>query len=198
MSGKPQYDEAAVIDAAMGVFWRLGYAATSISELTDATGISRSSLYQRFGDKDGLFREALSRYTERVLRRMDGVRADTARARVEALLRDFIPRDGKSKRPPGCLLARSCSEMANLSEAGQLAAKVGLRQQKAILEGILRDAAENSELARGADLEVLAWFYVGIIQAVLNLPQAGASPSELERMIHMAMLAWPSPIVKGR
>ncbi|MGA9027101.1 MAG: TetR/AcrR family transcriptional regulator [Steroidobacteraceae bacterium] len=198
MSGKPQYDEAAVIDAAIGVFWRLGFAATSISELTDATGISRSSLYQRFGDKDGLFREALTRYTERVLRRMDGVRADTARARVEALLREFVTRDGKSKRPPGCLLARSCSEMANLSEAGQLAAKVGLKQQKAILDCILRDASERSELARGADVEGLAWYYVGIIQAVLNLPQAGASRLELERMIDIAMLAWPTPIVKGR
>ena len=198
MSGKPQYDEAAVIDAAIGVFWRLGFAATSISELTDATGISRSSLYQRFGDKDGLFREALTRYTERVLRRMDGVRADTARARVEALLREFVTRDGKSKRPPGCLLARSCSEMANLSEAGQLAAKVGLKQQKSILDCILRDASERSELARGADVEGLAWYYVGIIQAVLNLPQAGASRLELERMIDIAMLAWPTPIVKGR
>jgi AcrR family transcriptional regulator len=192
MSGKPQYDEAVVIDAAIGVFWRLGYAATSISELTDATGLSRSSLYQRFGDKDGLFREALSRYTERVLRRMDGVRADTARARVEALLREFVPRDGKSKRPPGCLLARSCSEMANLTAAGQLAAKLGLKQQKSILESILRDAAENSELAPGAHVEGLAWYFVGIIQAVLNLPQAGASRSEVERMVDLAMLAWPN------
>jgi hypothetical protein len=129
---------------------------------------------------------------------MDGVRADTARARLEALLREFVPRDGKSKRPPGCLLARTCSEMANLSEASQMAAKVGLKQQQAVLERILRDAAENSELDRCADLEGLAWYYVGIIQAVLNLPQAGAGRSELERMIDIAMLAWPTPIVKGR
>ena len=60
MSGKPQFDEAAVIDAALIVFWRQGYAAASISDLTEATGLSRSSIYQRFGDKDGLFREALA------------------------------------------------------------------------------------------------------------------------------------------
>ena len=66
MSGKPQYDEAAVVDAAMEVFWRNGYAAASISDLTTATDLSRSSLYQRFGDKDGLFREVLDAYAERV------------------------------------------------------------------------------------------------------------------------------------
>ena len=63
MSGKPQFDEAAVIAAAIGVFRRHGYAAASISDLTEATGLSRSSLYQRFRDKDGLFQEALAAYT---------------------------------------------------------------------------------------------------------------------------------------
>jgi AcrR family transcriptional regulator len=192
MSGKPQYDEPAVIDAAIEVFWRHGYAAASVSELTNATGLSRSSLYQRFGDKDGIFLEALSRYTDRVLQRMEGVRADTARARVEAILRGFLPREGKSKYTPGCLLARSCVEMANLSAAGQQAVNIGVRHQKAIIERILLAAAEHAELAKDADLEGLAWFYVGMVQAVLNLPQAGAKRSELERMIDIAMSAWPT------
>ena len=60
MTGKPKFDEAAVIAAAAGVFWRHGYTAASVNDLTEATGLSRSSLYQRFGDKDGLFREALA------------------------------------------------------------------------------------------------------------------------------------------
>ena len=193
MSGKPQYDEPAVIAAAMDVFWRHGYAATSISELTAATGLSRSSLYQRFQDKDGLFLEALSSYMERVLKRMDGVRADTARGRLEALLREFVPRDAKSGRPAGCLLARSCSEMADLSDAGRSAALAGLKRQRAVVEGILRSAAANGELARDADVEGLAWYYLGVVQAVLNLPQAGASRSALQRMVDIAMLAWPAP-----
>jgi len=192
MSGKPQYDEQSVIDAAIDVFWRHGYAATSISDLTSATGLSRSSLYQRFQDKDGLFLEALSSYTERVLRRMDAVRADAGRDRLEALLREFIPREGKSRRPPGCLLARSCAEMAELSDSGQAAALAGLKRQKAVVEGILRSAAANGELASDADLEGLAWYYLGVVQAILNLPQAGASRSILQRMVEIAMSTWPA------
>ena len=45
MSGKPQFDEVSVIAAAVEVFWRKGYAAAAISDLTEATGLSRSSLY---------------------------------------------------------------------------------------------------------------------------------------------------------
>ncbi len=43
MSGKPQFDEVAVIAAAIEVFWRSGYAAAAVSDLTEATGLSRSS-----------------------------------------------------------------------------------------------------------------------------------------------------------
>ena len=193
MSGKPQYDEPAVLAAAIEVFWRHGYAATSINELTAATGLSRSSLYQRFQDKDGLFLEALASYTERVLQRMDGVQAVTARARLEALLREFVPGDGKSRRPAGCLLARSCAEIPVLSEAGQSAARAGVKRQKDIVEGILRGAVANGELAADADIEALAWYYLGIVQAVLNLPQAGASRPALQRMVDVAMSAWPAP-----
>lgn len=64
--------------------------AASIGDLTEATGISRSSLYQRFGDKDGLFREALAVYTQRVLDYMKAANSGTARGRLEALLHAFI------------------------------------------------------------------------------------------------------------
>jgi TetR/AcrR family transcriptional regulator, copper-responsive repressor len=192
MGRKPQYDEAAVIDAAVDVFWRHGYSAASINELTAATGLSRSSLYQRFQDKDGLFREALSSYTGRVLRRMNASKADTARGRLDAVLRQFLPNEVKTKRPPGCLLARCCAEMADLPATGQSVALVGLTQQHAVIEGILRDAVSSGELARDADIAALAWYYLGILQAVLNLPQAGATPVGLRCIVDIAMSNWPT------
>lgn len=194
MSGKPQYEETAVVDAAMDVFWRHGYAAASINDLTGATGLSRSSLYQRFQDKDGLFKEALSSYTDRVLRRMNAIQADTARGRLEGLLREFLPKVARRKRPAGCMLARCCTEMVDLTPASQSMALAGLEQQRAVLEGILRDAVSSGELPREADVQALAWHYLGVLQAILNLPQAGASPLILQRMIDAAMSAWPIAI----
>jgi len=198
MSGKPQYDEEAVVDAAVHVFWRHGYAATSINELTAATGLSRSSLYQRFQDKDGLFREALTKYTQRVLTRMSASHAETMRARLDALLREFLPRDARSKRPAGCLLARSCSEMTALTEAGREAALAGLAKQRAIIEAILVRAVSQEELAPDADIEGMAWHFLGVLQALLNLPQAGAATTSLHRMVDIAMSVWPVPLKRPR
>ena len=96
MSGKPQFDEAAVIAAAIEVFWRNGYAAAAVSDLTEATGLSRSSLYQRFHDKDGLFQEALeASVLAGTVQHVPGVfRVQPVLVRVEAALHHFVCRSG--------------------------------------------------------------------------------------------------------
>jgi TetR/AcrR family transcriptional regulator, copper-responsive repressor len=193
MSGKPQFDEAEVIAAAIEVFWRQGYTAAAISDLTQAAGLSRSSLYQRFNDKDGLFLEALAAYTERLLRRMNSVKADTPRLRMKALLRSFLP--GTASRPTGCLIARSCADIAALSAEGQAAALAGMARQHQMVAGLLREGVTAGELAEDANIEAMAWHYLGVLQALLNFPQAGADGSMLDQMIDVAMSAWP---VQGR
>lgn len=192
MSGKPQYDETAVIEAAMQVFWRHGYAAASINDLTAATGLSRSSIYQRFRDKEGLFQHALAHYTERVLRRMGKVEGETARGRVAALLRDFLPKERTATRPAGCMLARSCAEQADLPEQARGAVVQGVNGQHGIFVRLVEQGVKDGELAHDADVDALAWYYLGILHALMNLPQAGAAPAAMAGMIDLAMSAWPT------
>lgn len=187
MSGKPQFDDVAVIAAATEVFWRKGYAAAAISDLTEVSGLSRSSLYQRFGDKDGLFREALEAYTQRVLRRMNAAKADTARGRLRALLHAFLP---DRSRPPGCLIGRSCAEISTLSRAGKAATRAAAARQREIFAGLLRQGVAAGELPENTDIDTMAWYYLGVLQAVLNMPQAGADPGILDPMIEAAMSVW--------
>ena len=195
MSGKPQFDEPAVIAAALDVFWRHGYAGASINQLTEATGLSRSSLYQRFQDKDGLFQEALAAYIERVLHRASAVRADTARARLQALLREFIPADGgRSRKPSGCLLARSCSELVDLPAAGQSLVLAGLKRQRTMIEELVREGMTNGELPPDSDAGALSWYYLGVLQSLLNLSPAGATAAQLRGVVEAAMRAWPEAV----
>ena len=189
MSGKRQYDEQAVIAAALTVFWRDGYGGASINNLTAATGLSRSSIYQRFGDKDGLFNEAVLRYTEAALKRMRAVQGDTPRQTVHALLREFVRKEN-SQKPAGCLLGRSCSEFGAMPDASRQLVEAGLAGQRVLLEELVRAGIAAGELAADTDPTALAWYYIGITQAVLNLPEAGASRADIDRMVETAMLAW--------
>ncbi|MEM9217799.1 MAG: helix-turn-helix domain-containing protein [Cyanobacteria bacterium P01_F01_bin.150] len=61
--GRPrEFDIDVVVDAAIEVFWSKGYDGASISDLTQALGITRPSLYAAFKDKRGLYLRAIERY----------------------------------------------------------------------------------------------------------------------------------------
>ena len=57
---------------------------------------------------------------------------------------------------------------------------------------LLREGVANGEVAPGTDVDAFAWYYLGVLQAVLNLPQAGASGEALGSIIDIAMSAWPA------
>jgi len=69
MAGRPRgFDEQEVLRSAMELFWRKGYAETSITDLEEATRLARQSLYGAFGDKRGLFEQVVEHYEQTVLR----------------------------------------------------------------------------------------------------------------------------------
>ena len=65
MARPREFDEAVALDAAIQCFWSRGYEATSVRDLADAMGIAGPSLYNTFGDKRTLYRQALEHYVER-------------------------------------------------------------------------------------------------------------------------------------
>jgi TetR/AcrR family transcriptional repressor of nem operon len=62
MARTKDFDEDDVLEKAVELFWRKGYNATSMQDLVDGLGISRSSLYDTFGDKHTLYIRALEKY----------------------------------------------------------------------------------------------------------------------------------------
>src|SRR5437870_5077216 len=83
--GRPRaYDPDQALARAMDVFWREGFAATSLDQLAAATGMNRPSLYSAFGDKRDLYIKAYDRYRLRARERMAEVFA--ANLSLQALL----------------------------------------------------------------------------------------------------------------
>lgn len=64
MGKMPKYDMNEVLAKIMSRFWSHGYSATSISDLEEATGLFRGSLYHAFGDKREMFVQALQHYDQ--------------------------------------------------------------------------------------------------------------------------------------
>jgi TetR/AcrR family transcriptional repressor of nem operon len=64
MARPREFDEDAVLDAAVQCFWKQGYETTSVRDLVAQTGIAAASLYNAFGDKRSLYGRALDHYVE--------------------------------------------------------------------------------------------------------------------------------------
>lgn len=62
MARPREFDEAAVLDAAVQCFWSRGYEATTVRDLIDSTGLTAASLYNAFGDKRAFYQRALDHY----------------------------------------------------------------------------------------------------------------------------------------
>ena len=193
VTGRPrEFDRDAALKAAMLVFWRKGFAATSMNDLCDAMGIRSPSLYAAFGGKEALYLEAIEHYFETfgspVWDKLDGV---TARASVENLLlagTEILPESRTT--PPGC--------MAMLSAVGdEWPATIVevVRKVRSEVLGRLRSRLETAvaegELPASTDTDGLSRFYLGVFQGMAVQAQDGASRAELRGVAAAAMAAWP-------
>lgn len=192
--GRPrEFDREAALGRALELFWRRGYEATSLGELTEAMGVTPPSLYAAFGNKEGLFLEAMELYQRRY--GASGVRAlaeePTARGAVGRLLLDAAGAFTMPDTPRGCFVILAATNCTAASADVEAALRDRRRAgERAIGERLARAAAEG-ELPCGVDVAALAKHYATVLQGMSVQARDGASRSELEAVARLAMRAWP-------
>ncbi len=192
-TGRPlSFDREAALHQAMLLFWRHGYEATSLSDLTAAMGVTAPSIYGAFGNKKRLFLEAVGHYlsgpvtSEQIIRE-----SPTARGAAWGLLQAAVAGFTGADTPPGCLLASSaisCSAAA-ADVQGELAA-IRRRIEAQLNDKIVR-AIDAGEMAAETDAEALAGYVMAVIQGMSTLARDGATREKLMRVAATAMLMWP-------
>lgn len=153
MARTKQFEFEAVLDAAVSLFWKKGYHATSANDLVAHLGVSRSSLYDTFGDKRTLYLKALHQYRKKIIGRHLYLieQAVDVKETLEAIFNLIIEQDIDDFHPRGCMLVNAATEMAATDE--EVAAIVRGNQwdlQKA-WEMALRKAQSRNELSKTVD-----------------------------------------------
>jgi AcrR family transcriptional regulator len=157
--GRPRtFDTDRAIENAMRVFWRNGYEATTLDDLTDAMKVSRPSLYAAFGSKDALFLKVVERYREYAASYLnDALEKTTAREVFETLIDGAVNLQTDPLNPSGCLYVQGAlvSSEANAPIRSELARRrkdaenaIRKRFTKAVDEGDLPAATDSADLAR--------------------------------------------------
>ena len=192
-TGRPlSFDRDAALHRAMLLFWRHGYEATSLSDLTATMGVTPPSIYAAFGDKRRLFLEAVRRYVSGPVTSVsiiDG--AASAREAAWGLLRASAVAFTGPDTPPGCLLASSaisCSPAA--ADVQEALAEIRLKIEARLRRKIARDRAMGK--LKPVDAEALAGHIMAVIQGLSTLARDGATRKKLGSVARAAMLGWPA------
>lgn len=191
--GRPRsFDEKVALEKAMEVFWRKGYDAASVSELTAAMGINPPSLYAAFGNKESLFLRVLAHYGEGPASySARALEAPTAREVAARRLFGAVDAMGDASRPPGCLAVQAAVKCGDPeSVIGQaLAALIGAGH-RAFVERFQRARAER-DLPRDADPVALARFIDAVAQGISVQAAAGVDRIGLESIAELALRQFP-------
>lgn len=186
MARPKEFDVDTAVEAAIAVFRKHGFEGTSAQMLVDAMGIGRQSLYDTFGDKWGIYRAAVKRYSHDEVqthakmlasreRAIDGIRAMLDRVAGEAS-RECLGLSATVEF--GC----TRSELVKLRDAS------GATLTRAMKNALAR-ARQQGDVASDLDLDQLATFLITTISSLRLAARAGAGPQQISALVDLALRA---------
>ncbi len=189
--GRPrEFDVEQALGAALRVFWDKGYESASLSDLTDAMGITRPSLYAAFGNKEALFKRALDLYEQEKLDYIRcAVAAPTAKAVARRLMEGAI--DAMTGECRGCMhvtvtmiIDKDCNSVREevLARSSVWFETLTTRMQR---------AADEGDFAQDTDVAAITRYLSALVQGLAVQSGQGATRDDLTRIMETTLALWP-------
>ncbi|MGW0158360.1 TetR/AcrR family transcriptional regulator [Mycobacterium sp. NPDC003323] len=179
--GRPRgFRPEQVLDIATRLFWEHGFDGVSVSDLTDATGVNRRSLYAAFGSKEDLFRRAAEHYVAGYGNyAAAALRMPTARDVARAMVHGAADATIRPGHPAGCLLVQGGCELAEMREAAVT-----------VLAERFAQAQAAGEIPGEDPVELARWI-AATCQGIAVQARSGASGEDLHAIADRSLRAWP-------
>jgi TetR/AcrR family transcriptional repressor of nem operon len=187
--GRPaEYDKERSLNAALAVFWRKGYEATSLADLCEAMGMSKSTLYAVFGDKRQLFLSAIRAYSDDLLAELTKSYELSAAPLefIEQVLRSVAREAGPRGERRGCLVMNSATEFAQSDRDVARIVSHTLEQMAGVFATALARARRDGKIRVGAPGS-MALYLVSTIAGMKTMVKGGRSEQELHLLVDMVM-----------
>ena len=179
------FDEDQVLQAAMMLFWRNGYEATSIGALEREMKLVRTSIYNAYGDKRNLFRQALARYFEIELSQFSDAieQAETARDALRGVFKEVIRLHFSPSHPGGCLMVLSLLESEQHDAETRRSLQSVVSHLKEAITTRLERGVEEGELPADCPCAIIGGQATAIVNGMIVIAKADISREELEALI---------------
>ena len=190
MGRTKQFNQQAVLEDAMHLFWERGFHSTSMQDLVDHLGVNRQSIYDTFGGKHELFEAALERYREmqalpmRRALEADGPLGDVLRHWFRDMIAEMLKKNGK-----GCLLVNTATELAEQDDVIFGVCSANARQLEATFSGLLVRAQQAGDIPADRAVIPLARFLMSTINGLAVTAKATRDPEVLNDVVKVALSA---------
>ncbi|MGD1840272.1 MAG: TetR/AcrR family transcriptional regulator [Thermonemataceae bacterium] len=152
--------EEEVLDKAIDLFWCKGYNAASMQEIVDHLGISRSSLYDTFGDKKALFMAALQQYRRKAGNNLKKIvnQADPVLPALRDFFETMVEESVTDTASKGCFVVNTAAELA--SQDASIASLVEENRQKVeqVFFELIEKGKASGEITNTQSSQALAHF----------------------------------------
>ncbi|MFF7181372.1 TetR family transcriptional regulator [Streptomyces sp. NPDC008121] len=190
MARTKEFDPEAALQAALELFWRRGYEATSMADLVEHLGIGRASLYATFGNKHELYLKAMDRY----LRTRDPQMTEElsqpgpALPAVRTLVRRFAAEAGsEDTRLTGCFITNSAAELSPRDDTVARRVELSWEQIETLLHASLVRARAQGELPVDRDPRALARMLLVLMQGIRLVGKASTDPARVRDAAEQAL-----------
>lgn len=191
--GRPKcFNEEQALEKAMTLFWKYGYEATSMSDLTFAMGITAPSLYSTYGDKSELFNRCIDYYLKHESCSMEMIfkHVHSIKLAMELYLIENLKRLVQKDKPKGCMLVVSTMNCSIQNQQIQQSISQKRQLSKSNLLEKLLAAQASGEISTQANIQAMTDYYMTILQGLSLQARDGATFEQLESVVHMAMQTW--------
>lgn len=189
MPWEKSFEEADVVEQAMSVFWEKGYAATSISDITQATGIKRGSLYNAFEGKHDLFVRGLLKYGAD--RRTCKLRMlETVEDPCEAISMFFDSLVKATLNDPdkkGCLLFNTAVEYSSHDDDVKQLVSDGINEVVTFFEGRIELGKQLGKISQSIDTRPTAKAMIALVVGIRVLGRGAFGKTALQQIAKQAI-----------
>jgi TetR/AcrR family transcriptional regulator, transcriptional repressor for nem operon len=181
MARPREFDEGAVLDAAVLCFWKQGYEATSVRDLVAHTGITAASLYNAFGDKRALYQKALDHYVEAsIADRIRRCQALPPRQAIEGFFEEIVKRSLNDRDRKGCMLVNAALDVAPHDPAFRKVVAKVLAHIEIFFLACVRTGQADGTITRLLPAETLAQNLLGVLMGIRVLARVRPERALLE------------------
>ncbi|MGL5891154.1 MAG: TetR/AcrR family transcriptional regulator [Bacteroidia bacterium] len=183
------FDEEIVLNKAVNLFWEKGYNGTSAQDLVDELGISRSSLYDTYGDKHQLFKKSLLQYRKKFagsMIEMIDKSVDFEKA-IGDVFQYIVTESLQQKFSKGCFMVNSSVELApHNSEIAEIV-NANMQDIEDAFFRLIKKGQDAGQFSKSHPPRTLARFLFNTISGLRIASKSGAEKKVFDDVVRVTL-----------